>query len=210
MLVEATVPRSPVMGKEEESEQETAIVRALVNKAKTGDVEAFEGLMILYQRRVLGIALRMLGNPDDAKDAAQEVFLRLFKRLSSLDPARRIAPWLYRVTINVCHDVGRRRRATAGVALNSRSMIPSSSWAACDDIEGSLILAEEWRFLQAGLAWLPKKERASLVLRDVEGLDTAEVAKILGTSAVTIRTHLSRGRLRLIKYIKQMLGRHRS
>ncbi|MBI4470561.1 MAG: sigma-70 family RNA polymerase sigma factor [Acidobacteria bacterium] len=93
--------------------------RELVLRARTGDAEAFDQLMVLHQRRVLNTAWRLLGQLEDAKDAAQEVFLRLYRFLPRLDGDRDLRPWLYRVTINVCRDAERRRRSGGTVSLGA-------------------------------------------------------------------------------------------
>src|ERR1700733_1212857 len=78
---------------------------------RSDDLAAFERIMVRCERRVLRIALRLLNNQQDAQDAAQEVFLRLYKHLGRLDmdDVRGCEPWLFRVTVNVCHDIARKR-----------------------------------------------------------------------------------------------------
>src|SRR6516162_7424428 len=78
-------------------------------RAIAGDRAAFEQLMSQHERRVLATAYRLLGSLEDAQDAAQEVFLRLFKYLHRFDAKRDVLPWLYRMTVNVCHDFRRKR-----------------------------------------------------------------------------------------------------
>src|SRR5438132_4004551 len=86
---------------DEEQKDPLPIAQSLVARAKTGEARAFEEILIRYQRQVLGTAARLLGNIDDAGDAAQEVFLRLHKYLDRFDEEREFLPWLYRITINV-------------------------------------------------------------------------------------------------------------
>src|ERR1022692_862606 len=74
-------------------------------RENSGELAAFERIMSQCERRVLRVALRLLNNPQDAQDAAQEVFLRLYKHLGDLDETRGYGPWLYRVTVNVCRDI---------------------------------------------------------------------------------------------------------
>src|ERR1035441_6964514 len=83
--------------------------------ARTGDLAAFELLMRQYERLVLATALRLLGNLEDAQDASQEVFLKLYRNLKKLENADHIPAWLYRVTVNVCHDIGSKRKPVASV-----------------------------------------------------------------------------------------------
>jgi RNA polymerase sigma-70 factor (ECF subfamily) len=179
----------------------------LIARAKAGEIEAFEALLFRYQRQVLGTALRFLANRDDARDAAQEVFLKLYRHLRDLDPERPVAPWLYRVTINVCHDIVRRRRgAFSGADFTWAESMPQTGGPDADPGR-RLILEEEWRTLQQALATLPEKERAAIILRDVEELETREVAQILGTSEVTVRSHISRARMKIKRHLERMLGR---
>ncbi|HEX6738079.1 MAG TPA: sigma-70 family RNA polymerase sigma factor, partial [Vicinamibacteria bacterium] len=89
----------------------------LVRRAKAGDREAFEALLRQHERMVLRTALRLLGRLHLAQDAAQEVFLRLHKYLRRFDEERELAPWLYRMVVNVCHDL-RRAGSRDGVGLD--------------------------------------------------------------------------------------------
>src|SRR6266436_5584072 len=82
----------------------------LVTRARAGDSLAFERIMLATEQRVVSIAWRMLGNSDDAQDAAQEVYLRVFKYLARFRTGEDFRGWLYRITINVCHDFARKRR----------------------------------------------------------------------------------------------------
>src|SRR5580704_14759951 len=77
---------------------------------RAADLAAFEALMRLHERLVLVTALRLLGNMEDAKDVSQEVFLRLYRNLRKVEAEKNYQAWLYRVTVNACHDVGRRRK----------------------------------------------------------------------------------------------------
>src|SRR5882762_10385300 len=84
----------------------------LVARARAGDEIAFERIMLATEQRVVSIAWRMLGNRDDARDAAQDVYLRVFKYLERFRAGEDFRAWLYRITINVCHDFARKKRVT--------------------------------------------------------------------------------------------------
>ncbi len=154
------------------------------------ETDAFEQLLALHERRVYLTALRLLGRPEDAQDAAQEVFLRLHKNLARLDKDANFAAWLYRVTVNVCRDVARKRVQVAPLDENALASHAPGPAAELD-------LAERRRLAMAALQRLPEKERAAVVLRDVEGLSTREVARILGSAEVPVRTQISRARQKL-------------
>jgi|SRR5579862_7583399 len=154
---------------------------------------SFDEIVALHQQRVLRTAYRLLGRVEDAQDASQEVFLRLLKNLHRIegDPQG----WLYRVTVNICNDHHRRRPIF---------MEPPPDLAdAAPDPECVLEEEERKRLLMDGLLTLPERERAAVVLRDIEGLSTREVAAILGVEEVTVRSHISTARVKLAKYVSR-------
>ncbi len=93
-----------------EGKDSSLALEELITRAQAGDDRSFEEIMILHERRVFRTALRILGNAEDARDAAQEVFLRLFKFLDRFDVRKELNPWLYTITLNVCRDIARKRR----------------------------------------------------------------------------------------------------
>lgn len=153
---------------------------ALVERAREGDGRAFDRLMIETQERVVGLAWRMLGSREDARDAAQEVYLRVFRYLGRFRSEHDFHGWLYRITINVCRDAARRRRRApvSDAAVAERGEPPEA--------EEALLGAERWSRLLEALASLPPKERAALVLRDLEGLTSEQVARVLGSRPGTV------------------------
>ena len=168
-------------------------------RENTGDVAAFERIMSQCERRVLRVALRLLNNPQDAQDAAQEAFLRLYKHFGDLDAARGYEAWLFRVTVNVCHDIARSRRWSAGL-----EEVPDPA-APQPDAYYESERAQQREIVRKGLSRLGEKERAALVLRDVEGLSTREVADILGSSENTVRSQISTARLKLREFAGRLL-----
>ena len=178
-------------GPESESEAAFALI---LQKAVTGDLSAFEQIVARYERRVLTLSLRLLGNAADAQDAAQEVFLRAFRFLHRFDARRPLEPWLVRMTVNVCRDLGRKRQPSA--VLDAEVMRSSS------DPHEEMSHEERRGILYNALGELPGKERAAVVLRDLEGLSTAEVAAILGSSESTVRSQISTARLKIRKSIE--------
>jgi RNA polymerase sigma-70 factor (ECF subfamily) len=167
---------------------------------RKSEVGGFERIMALHERQVYMTALRLLGRREDAQDAAQEVFLCLHRHIGRLDGTRELSPWLYRVTVNVCRDLARERRRHAGDAP------PDSIAAAARDPLGEAGLAERRRLVGLALGTLPDKERAALVLRDIEGLPTREVARILGSAEVTVRSQISSARRKMRTVIGKILG----
>lgn len=176
-------------------------IRRLIEEAKAGDVAAFERIMMLYERRVLRVARRLLLDRELARDAAQEVFLRLHGKLGKFQEEKELAPWLYRITVNICHDL--RRRLKPDVALE---LAPAPRDMALDP-ERSMELVERQELVAAALRELSPREREAIVLRDMEGLPTAEVARILRSSEGTVRSQISTGRVKIKAFVMAQLGR---
>jgi RNA polymerase sigma-70 factor (ECF subfamily) len=171
----------------------------VLERARAGDLDAFESLLRAHERQVLGTALRLLGRLEDAQDAAQEVFIRLFRNLKKLQSMDAVGPWLHRVTVNVCKDAWRKRRPESDI---TEFTITSEA----PDPETVAAQSQRQRAVVRGLGTLARKERAALVLREVEGLSTREVAEILGSSEVTVRTQICSARIKLKKFTDRFLG----
>jgi RNA polymerase sigma-70 factor (ECF subfamily) len=187
----------------EELSGEAAEITRLVRLTLGGDSTAFEQIILRYETRVMNIAARLLGTRDDARDVAQEVFLRAFKYLHRLDLQKPVEPWLVRITVNVCRDAarGRQRRRDTFVEFDGSETIDQSA-----DPYVGLARKQELIVLQRALKGLPEKERLAIVLRDIEGLSTAEVASILQSTETTVRSQVSRGRLKLKAAIDRLMG----
>ncbi len=168
---------------------------------RSDDLAAFERMVATYERQVAGVALRLLGNREDARDAAQEVLLRLYRHWHHIDPGRDLGGWLYRVTVNVCRDFERRRPRLAAIDQVAE---PAARDA---DPQEETSAAERRAVLRRALRALSPKERAAVVLRDVEGLSTGEVAGILGSSEATVRSQLSSARLKLREFAARLTRR---
>lgn len=170
-------------------------------RARTGDLAGFEAIMRQHERLVLMTALRLLGNIEDAKDVSQEVFLRLYRNLGKVEATNNYQAWLYRVTVNLCHDVGRKRNHS--LAFEG---LPEPVSAAADP-QQTLTGAERQRVMQMSLRCLSEKEREAVVLRDLEGLSTGEVARMLGSSEATVRSQISKGRLKMRSFVERYFRR---
>jgi len=182
---------------------EAAEATRLVRAALAGDSAAFETLVLRHEARVMNIAARLLGARDEAADAAQEVFLRAFKYLHRLDIQKPVEPWLVRITVNVCRDALRMRQRRRDTFVVVERVEPVDESA---DQHLDVSRKQERLILQRALGTLPEKERLAIVLRDIEGLSTAEVASILRSSETTVRSQVSRGRLHLRAAIDRLTG----
>ena len=173
----------------------------LIEAAVAGDLAAFEAVVRRYERLVLVTALRLLGEMEDAKDASQEVFLRLYRNLGKLERTGNLPAWLYRVTVNVCHDVRRKRPVEAQV--DELDAVPAGT----PDPQRAAGDAERRRALDLSLRQLPERERTAIVLRDLEGLSTEEVARVMGTSEATVRSQICQARVKMRGFLERYFRR---
>lgn len=190
----------------EERPHEGTDTLALISLARAGDITAFDFLMRRYERMVLMTSLRLLnGNMPDAQDAAQTVFLRLHRCLGQFrdgNSAASFSPWLYRITVNICRDMQRRAKKRGEVELAAAFSVPAAAEdPAVPEVEIQRAAIAE------GLKELGEKERAAIVLRDIEGLETREVASILGSSEATVRSQISVGRRKIRKFVEGYMRR---
>ena len=181
-----------------------------IERAVAGDTSAFEQIMIHSQQRVMAMTWRMLGNEADARDASQEVFLRVYKYLGRFKQDQDFFAWLYQITVNVCRDMSKKRQRHNDrfTSLDARDVeevysVPAQQ----DDADEVFLHAEQRELISRAMATLPDKERASIVLRDVEGLTTDEVAQIMKSSSTTVRSQISTGRKKIKTYCEQYLRR---
>jgi RNA polymerase sigma-70 factor (ECF subfamily) len=191
-----------------------ATLSALAERARAGDAAAFEQLMVCTQHKVAATAWRLLGSREDARDATQESYLRAYKYLKSYRPGQDFHGWLYRITVNVCRDMMRTRRGAEGFthaashdAGRERDALEA---VACEaDTEGAAVLAQQRAIVRRALETLPEKERTAVVLRDLEGLSTEEVARLMKTRPATVRSQVSTARTKLKLYCERFINRRR-
>ena len=167
----------------------------LVERARDGDDAAFATLVARYERKLLRVLARLTGDDEAARDLAQETFWRVYNRLDRFDTARRFGPWLFRVGVNLALDHHRRRSGppvasldalTAGSADSRRGLeLPDPDPRIREEI------AQEVRFL---LEKLPPAYRTILILRDLEGFSSAEVAAVVNRREATVRWRLAKAR----------------
>jgi RNA polymerase sigma-70 factor (ECF subfamily) len=166
----------------------------LIRRAAGGDRRAFDRLVVVKRERVVRTAYQVTGDLEDARDVAQSVFLRLWHVLPRFDPGQRFDTWLYRITVNAAIDL-LRSRGPKGM-LQPLPEDPSVLEAAGVDggIDAGLDLRDVQRAFSRLAARLSPKQRAAFVLREIEGLETAEVARILDVTESTVRNHVLQAR----------------
>lgn len=152
-------------------------------------------------RRVFLMVYRIVGNVADAQDLTQEVFIKALQREGQLKDADKAAHWLSRIATNTAIDFLRRHGRVSFTPLD-QAPAPLTSPRG-DDPEQTLLDAERRSYLEGGLRLLTERERLALVLRDVEGLGADEVAKRLGCSKATVRSHIANARVKFRRYIER-------
>lgn len=179
-------------------------LRSVIERAQAGDRAAFDHIVVCFQRKVVSTGWRVLGNQDDALDAAQEVFIKLHRYLHTFRSDQDFSAWLYRLIINACHDIRKRRPRYLSLE-EERERGSLDGLRSNDDVEAAAMVSEDERIVVAALATLSEKERAALVLRDLEGLSTEEVAKVLGSSATTVRSQICSARAKIKAFRDRVL-----
>ncbi|HEV8337328.1 MAG TPA: RNA polymerase sigma factor [Candidatus Polarisedimenticolia bacterium] len=190
----------------EVAERKSRETEELVARIRSGDLEAFEGLIRLHERRLLGMAVQMGLSPADAQDACQEVFLRVFRYLGRFRAGQRFEAWLWRIAVNVVYDSLRSRRDRGEVpwdGLLQEGQAARDGWGGLQvSVENADICAK----LLARMEVLTQQERMVFVLKELQDMDTPEIARAMGISAITVRRHKSSALQKLRKVVTQ-LGR---
>jgi RNA polymerase sigma-70 factor (ECF subfamily) len=168
----------------------------LVEHARHGDHQAFAVLVRRYERKLIRVLTRLVREPEQARDLAQETFWRVYTRLDRFDTARRFGPWLFRVGVNLGLDWLRSSKSELLFAASiDRTGNDGKSIFELPDPDPR-IQAEMAQEVQFVLALMPVSYRTILVLRDLEGFSSSEVAAIVGRREATVRWRLSKARER--------------
>lgn len=164
---------------------------ALLARYARGERHAARELAARHLPRILGFAARMLDDPAEAEDVAQEAMLRLWRIAPRWQPERAaISTWLYRVTANLCTDRLRQRQVRKGVAIEDTEEPQDARPGAL----AGLIAADRGAALEAALGGLPQRQRMAVVLRHIEGLSNPEIAAVMEIGVEAVESLTARGR----------------
>ncbi len=169
-----------------ESRPDEELVAGYVDR---GDRNALEVLLRRHERRIFGLALRMLGNRADALDATQDALVNVFRRASSFKGEAAFTTWLHRLTINACNDAARKRSR----APEPREEIEPEPGGPA----GNQMPTDERLGVEDALRRLPLEQRAVVVMRDLYGLSYQEIAAATGAPEGTVKSRIARGRFAL-------------
>lgn len=159
----------------------------IVQRTLAGEIEAFSLLVRRWERKVYGLAYRMLGHSEDARDASQEIFLTVYRNLSQFRGESKFSSWLYRIALNCCRTK-LREHTKATVALEETEPIPVES-AAPDEIEKTQRIER----VRRALAALPYEMRQVIIMKEYEGMTFQQIAEVLNIPVSTAKTRLYTG-----------------
>ncbi len=165
---------------------------ALAARLQAGDTAAFETLVRRHERRLYNLAYRMLGRPDDARDAVQDALLSCYRRIETFRADARFTTWMHRIVVNACYDM-LRKRVPEPVDPAELPEAPSAGHLLGDPAEAAAATADVHR----GLQHVPVEFRAALVLHDLLDVSVEDVADALGVPVGTVKSRLHRGRAAL-------------
>ncbi len=180
--------------------------REIIARVLSGDTEAFEALVLEHQNKVYSLALRMVGNEEDARDMAQDAFIRAFSSLSGFRGDSKFSVWLYRLTTNICIDFLRSRAKKRTVSMTwtdsevegqGELEIPDERYSPEQRFESTDIRES----VQRGLDALSPQYREILVLREINGLTYEEIGQALGIEEGTVKSRIFRARKKLCDFL---------
>ena len=183
---------------------EREIELSILQRARKGDSAAFEEIVRAYEKTVYNLALRTLGNREDAEDAVQETFLKAYTALPGFRGESKLSVWLYRIASNVCTDALRRRRETVSLSAETEDGEREVEIA---DLRFDPAAAAEKNALRTAVREamnaLPDASRRVLLLRELGGLSYDEIARTLEIDVGTVKSRIFRGRKKLCVLLAQ-------
>lgn len=170
---------------------------SLVAAAQAGDRASLEVLLRNHHDRVFAICRRLTGNDADAADATQEALIALVRGLSRYDGRAAFSTWAYRVVTNACLDEMRRRKRRPDPGLPEQEIEQRGAAPSLDEATADRLTIDD------ALQRIPEEFRSAVVLRDITGMDYAEIAEVLGIPPGTVRSRIARGRAQLANHLTE-------
>lgn len=189
----------------EREQQKTVEVddRQLAIRARSGDAIAFETLVLRKTSAVVSVARRIIGDAEEARDVAQLVFLRVWDSLARYDEKYSFNTWLYRIATNLSIDFLRANRSRERAHGATLHLVRNREAALEEEATHALESSQVAELFERVSRDLSEKQKAAFVLREIEGLDSRDVAEILGCGESTVRNHLFNARKALQKKLKK-------
>ena len=167
----------------------------LVARSMGGDLDSFNQLVLRWERPIYALAYRVIGREEDARDVAQETFLRAFRALSGFKGQAKFSSWLYRIALNLCRDwIRRERRAPIAQAPEGVDLLDlAAEREPSESIETRVERREMSRAVAKAMALLPEEQRTAIILKEYHGLTFQEIADLLDCPLSTVKTRLYQG-----------------
>lgn len=185
--------------------------RELVLLAQRGDKGAFEELVARHQNRVFAVARGILKRQEDVEDVSQQVFVKAYFALKKFDQRSAFSTWLYKITVNECWDVLRKRKVRplvyeADLSEEQGRQYQASERRDTGSPDPATQLANKQR-LERLLGFLDERDRGMLILKEVEGFAIEEIAELFDLNTNTVKVRLFRARQRILSQLKKAKGR---
>ena len=177
----------------------------LVTLSQSGDLDSFNQLVLRWERPIYALAYRVIGREEDARDVAQETFLRAFRALKGFKGQAKFSSWLYRITLNLCRDwIRRERRTPVSQPPEGIDIIELAGEATpSESIEELVGRRQLGRAVSKAMAMLPEEQRTAIILKEYHGLTFQEIAELLDCPLSTVKTRLYQGLSIVRKQLQQ-------
>lgn len=172
----------------------------LLKQAKKGDLSAFEEILLVFEKAIFNYNFKLLGQKQDAEDATQQTFIKLYKSLSGIDEEKKLSPWLYAVATNTAYDILRKRKYKVEVELNEE-ISENTETETADDPYYEVERQFDTQTIQGHLANLKPIQRSIILLHYYKQFSLEEISDLLKMPIGSVKTHLHRGRKELKKII---------
>jgi RNA polymerase sigma-70 factor, ECF subfamily len=167
----------------------------LVARSMGGDLDSFNQLVLRWERPIYALAYRVIGREEDARDVAQETFLRAFRALKGFKGQAKFSSWLYRITLNLCRDwIRREKRTPVAQPPEGVDIVElAGEGTPTESIEELVARHELGRAVGKAMAMLPEEQRTAIILKEYHGLTFQEIADLLDCPLSTVKTRLYQG-----------------
>jgi RNA polymerase sigma-70 factor (ECF subfamily) len=183
----------------------TSTDEELVARSIGGDLDSFNQLVLRWERPIYALAYRVIGREEDARDVAQEAFLRAFRALCGFKGQAKFSSWLYRITLNLCRDwIRRERRTPIAQAPEGVDIIELAGESTpSESVEDLVSRRQLGRAVGKAMALLPEEQRTAIILKEYHGMTFQEIADMQGCPLSTVKTRLYQGLSLLRRRLEQ-------
>ncbi len=179
----------------------------LVKQFQTGDKQAFDELVRRYQPKVLNTCFRFIGREDDARDATQDIFIKVYHALYSFKPKAKFSTWLYRIAVNHSLNVVRSHKRRWWMKSLSFATAEHEIGIVAERTNPHVKMEQDERavLVRRALEKLSREQRVAVILHRFDGLSYKEIAEVMNTSVSSVESRLFRARLNLVKHLKDVI-----